>query len=416
MFSPPAGLISKPPAPASSARPRGSAGPSGGSGPPNAASGEKRKSCNCRNSRCLKLYCECFASGVYCFACNCQGCHNNPENDDKRKKAIAQTLERNPQAFRPKIKQSDDQAMRHNKGCHCKKSGCLKKYCECFQAAIPCSDVCKCLDCKNRPGMPGAATGGGTAPAAAGGVPSASPLPAPKRPRNVSTGPSASTGLSANSMGTPSLASVFSGMGPPTGAPQSGTPAGNASAALPTISRVIATPRDDPISAPLQRARAAVVDSLSEGVCAGLVTDALSTTVEVPFQQQEQAILTLVHSALHRALAAARTVPQPAPSPQHPTLGPVASEQPAAAHANGSSAGDGGSAAAVVSGGASAGASGVVGADLGKACALVATESPIPVRGPHAIGQVPIPHPKEAVASGGIPGGGRWMPMDYANA
>ena len=38
-----------------------------------------RKSCNCRNSRCLKLYCECFASGQYCFACNCQACHNNHE-------------------------------------------------------------------------------------------------------------------------------------------------------------------------------------------------------------------------------------------------------------------------------------------------------------------------------------------------
>jgi hypothetical protein len=47
-----------------------------------------------RNSRCLKLYCECFASGRYCFACNCQGCHNNPENDDKRKVAIQATLDR----------------------------------------------------------------------------------------------------------------------------------------------------------------------------------------------------------------------------------------------------------------------------------------------------------------------------------
>ena len=49
-----------------------------------------RKSCNCRNSRCLKLYCECFASGQYCFGCNCQACHNNPENDEMRKRAIEQ--------------------------------------------------------------------------------------------------------------------------------------------------------------------------------------------------------------------------------------------------------------------------------------------------------------------------------------
>ena len=55
---------------------------------------ERRGQCNCRNSRCLKLYCECFASGQYCLGCNCQSCHNNPENNDKRLKAIDVTLER----------------------------------------------------------------------------------------------------------------------------------------------------------------------------------------------------------------------------------------------------------------------------------------------------------------------------------
>ncbi len=62
-----------------------------------------RKNCNCKNSRCLKLYCECFASGEYCKNCNCNGCCNNIENESIRKETIATILERNPNAFRPKI-------------------------------------------------------------------------------------------------------------------------------------------------------------------------------------------------------------------------------------------------------------------------------------------------------------------------
>ena len=30
------------------------------------------KRCNCKKSRCLKLYCECFAAGIFCDNCNCQ--------------------------------------------------------------------------------------------------------------------------------------------------------------------------------------------------------------------------------------------------------------------------------------------------------------------------------------------------------
>ena len=70
------------------------------------------------------------------------------------------TLERNANAFRPKINEtsgtdgSSGTVVRHNKGCQCKKSNCLKKYCECFQANIYCTEKCKCKDCKNFEGNP----------------------------------------------------------------------------------------------------------------------------------------------------------------------------------------------------------------------------------------------------------------------
>lgn len=102
-----------------------------------------RKPCNCTKSQCLKLYCDCFANGEFCHMCNCMNCYNNLENEEHRQRAIKNCLERNPNAFRPKIGKSKDTSgdsaiRKHTKGCNCKRSGCLKNYCECYE-------VCKLL-------------------------------------------------------------------------------------------------------------------------------------------------------------------------------------------------------------------------------------------------------------------------------
>ena len=48
----------------------------------NAEKSVKKITCNCKNSQCLKLYCECFAKLAFCDPeiCSCKGCANTKEN------------------------------------------------------------------------------------------------------------------------------------------------------------------------------------------------------------------------------------------------------------------------------------------------------------------------------------------------
>lgn len=116
----------------------------------------KKNSCNCKKSKCSKLYCECFINGEYCYNCNCLDCSNTPDNEENRNLILNQLKDKikikNESYSKPGEGQKED--LKDNNitstvGCNCTKSNCLKKYCECFKLGGVCSESCRCRDCKN---------------------------------------------------------------------------------------------------------------------------------------------------------------------------------------------------------------------------------------------------------------------------
>ncbi|KAL4133743.1 hypothetical protein PRIC2_004060 [Phytophthora ramorum] len=126
-----------------------------------ASSVSSSTSCGCKTG-CLKMYCMCFSSRGFCHAgCACDDCRNGRKNQTERVEAIQNYLANDPRAFSFASPPQDTSTTGFlhllpqkssavvMRGCRCKKSKCLKKYCDCFQNGIACTSHCRCMDCSN---------------------------------------------------------------------------------------------------------------------------------------------------------------------------------------------------------------------------------------------------------------------------
>ena len=87
--------------------------------------------CSCNKTKCIKKYCECFANNRFCVNCLCLDCRN--------KDIFMGTGEFN----------MDKNKNKEIVVCTCSKSGCNKKYCECFKEGLKCNIKCRCINCLN---------------------------------------------------------------------------------------------------------------------------------------------------------------------------------------------------------------------------------------------------------------------------
>ncbi|CAD8112231.1 unnamed protein product [Paramecium sonneborni] len=106
------------------------------------------KPCHCSKTHCLQLYCSCFHNRRQCMSeCKCNDCYNDGKHEDDVLKAVESIKLKEQRASHHDLDSFDTKQVW---GCKCKKTKCVKGYCECFIRGKKCTSHCQCTECENR--------------------------------------------------------------------------------------------------------------------------------------------------------------------------------------------------------------------------------------------------------------------------
>ncbi|CAK65085.1 unnamed protein product (macronuclear) [Paramecium tetraurelia] len=106
------------------------------------------KACHCSKTHCLQLYCSCFHNRRPCTnECKCNDCFNDGKHEDEVIKAVEQIKLKEQRASHHDLDSFDTKQVW---GCKCKKTKCVKGYCECFIRGKKCTSHCQCTECENK--------------------------------------------------------------------------------------------------------------------------------------------------------------------------------------------------------------------------------------------------------------------------
>lgn len=104
-------------------------------------SGSETYCYRCKNTHCLRKYCNCRANGNFCGnLCGCENCKN-------RVQFIS-----DPdfiQAERVRLKEAKKKRKGEIGRCNCTARGCTARYCICKRSGKQCTHACRCINCEN---------------------------------------------------------------------------------------------------------------------------------------------------------------------------------------------------------------------------------------------------------------------------